>query len=161
MIGLFGLVLPRHEAGTGVRGRLRRVHIDGKFFEKKYNRSAMENARHLQCKALRELEKSRRRNNNDKQWKKQCAKHSERSEMRMGADVRLDAEHVFAICRPPLVTAPTRLMVRSRARLFERGVSNHAAADALAAHPSAFALRASAGQPSLASRRPSKLACQP
>jgi hypothetical protein len=34
----------------------------------------MENARQLQCKALRELEKSRRRKNNEKQWKKQCAK---------------------------------------------------------------------------------------
>jgi hypothetical protein len=34
----------------------------------------MENARQLQCKALRRQEKSRRRKNNGKQWKKQCEK---------------------------------------------------------------------------------------
>ena len=38
----------------------------------------MENPRQLQCKALRELEKSRRRKNNGKQWKKQCGKQSNR-----------------------------------------------------------------------------------
>jgi hypothetical protein len=40
----------------------------------------MENARQLQCKALRRLEKIRRRKNNGKQWKKQCAEQSEQSE---------------------------------------------------------------------------------
>jgi hypothetical protein len=43
---------------------------------KKYNRFATENARQLQCKALRELEKSRRRKNNCKQWKKQFTEQS-------------------------------------------------------------------------------------
>jgi hypothetical protein len=38
----------------------------------------MENARQLQCKPLRELEKSRRCKNNGKQWKKQCGKQWDR-----------------------------------------------------------------------------------
>jgi hypothetical protein len=42
----------------------------------KYNRSATENARQLQCKALRQLEKSRGAKNNGEQWKKQCAEQS-------------------------------------------------------------------------------------
>src|SRR2546423_512448 len=42
----------------------------------------MENATRLQCKALRGREKSRRRRNNAKQWKKQCAEQSKRSEIR-------------------------------------------------------------------------------
>jgi hypothetical protein len=33
-------------------------------FREKYNRSTMENARQLQCKALRRLQKIRRHNNN-------------------------------------------------------------------------------------------------
>src|ERR1700693_2213922 len=37
--------------------------------EQKYNRSAMENWRQLQCKSLREQEKFRRRKNNGEQWK--------------------------------------------------------------------------------------------
>jgi hypothetical protein len=53
----------------------RRAHPTENFPEK-YNRSAMENARQLQCKALCELEKSRRRKNNCEQWKKQCAEQS-------------------------------------------------------------------------------------
>jgi hypothetical protein len=46
----------------------------------------MENARQLQCKALRELEKSRRRKNNGEQWKKQCAGQWKQSEIRARAD---------------------------------------------------------------------------
>jgi hypothetical protein len=57
-----------------------------KSFWEKYNRSAMENTRQLQCKALRELEKSRRRNNNGEQWKKQCAEQWKQSEIRARAD---------------------------------------------------------------------------
>src|SRR5262249_61013 len=41
----------------------------------------MENARQLQCKALRRRQKSRRQRNNGKQWKKQCAEQSEQSEI--------------------------------------------------------------------------------
>jgi hypothetical protein len=40
----------------------------------------MENARQLQCKALRRLEKIRRRKNNGEQWKKQCAEQWKQSE---------------------------------------------------------------------------------
>jgi hypothetical protein len=50
-----------------------------KIFLEKYNRSTMENARQLQCKALRRLQKIRRRKNNGKQWKKQRAEQSERT----------------------------------------------------------------------------------
>ena len=50
------------------------VHAPPENSFEKYNRFTMENPRQLQCKALRELEKSRRRKNNGKQWKKQCAK---------------------------------------------------------------------------------------
>jgi hypothetical protein len=46
----------------------------------------MAKARQLQCKALRELEKSRRRKNNGKQWKKQCAEQWKQSDIRAGAD---------------------------------------------------------------------------
>jgi hypothetical protein len=46
----------------------------------------MENARQLQCKALSELEKSRRRKNNGKQWKKQCAEQWKRLEIRARPD---------------------------------------------------------------------------
>jgi hypothetical protein len=49
---------------------------------KKYRRSAMENARQLQCKPLLRLQKSRRRNNNGKQWKKQCAEQSKQADIR-------------------------------------------------------------------------------
>ena len=52
----------------------------------KYNRSAMENARQLQCKALRRREKSRRRRNNGEQWKKQRAGQWKQSEIRARAD---------------------------------------------------------------------------
>ena len=52
----------------------------------KYNRSAMENARQLQCKALRRREKSRVAKNNGEQWKKQCAEQWKQSGIR--ADVR-------------------------------------------------------------------------
>jgi hypothetical protein len=59
----------------------------------KYNRSAMENARQLQCKALRRRQKSRRRSNNgktmEKQWKKQCAEQWKQSEIWAHAYVRL------------------------------------------------------------------------
>jgi hypothetical protein len=41
----------------------------------------MENARQLQCKALRRRQKIRRRSNNGKQWKKQCAEQSKQSEI--------------------------------------------------------------------------------
>jgi len=51
-----------------------------KNFPEKYSRSAMENASRLQCKALRRLEKIRRRKNSGEQWKKQCAEQSEQSE---------------------------------------------------------------------------------
>jgi hypothetical protein len=57
-----------------------------KNFPEKYNRFTMENARQLQCKALSELEKSRRRKNNGKQWKKQCAEQWKRSEIRARPD---------------------------------------------------------------------------
>jgi hypothetical protein len=49
----------------------------------------MENARQLQCKALRRRQKSRRRNNNGKQWKKQGAEQWTQAEIRARADVRL------------------------------------------------------------------------
>jgi hypothetical protein len=59
---------------TRVRRATRfRVYADGKFFQEKYNGFTMAKARQLQCKALRKLQKIRRRNNNGKQWKKQCA----------------------------------------------------------------------------------------
>ena len=64
---------------------------DGKIFLEKYNRFTMKNARQLQYKALRELEKISRRRNNGKQWKKQCAEQSEQSGIRASADVGLDA----------------------------------------------------------------------
>jgi hypothetical protein len=41
----------------------------------------MGNALQLQCKALRRLEKIRRRKNNGKQWKKQCAEQSKHSDL--------------------------------------------------------------------------------
>jgi len=40
-----------------------------KIFREKYNRFTTENAPQLQCKALRRLQKIRRRNNNGEQWK--------------------------------------------------------------------------------------------
>ena len=43
------------------------VPVFAKNFREKYNRSTMENARQLQCKALRKLQKSRQRRNNGKQ----------------------------------------------------------------------------------------------
>ncbi|HEY4918850.1 MAG TPA: hypothetical protein VII40_01970 [Xanthobacteraceae bacterium] len=49
----------------------------------------MEKAGQLQCNALRGLQKSRRRRNNGKQWKKQCAEQWKQSEIRARADVRL------------------------------------------------------------------------
>jgi hypothetical protein len=55
----------------------------------KYNRSAMENASQIQCKALNGREKSRRAGNNGKQWKKQCAEQWKQSEIRARACVRL------------------------------------------------------------------------
>jgi hypothetical protein len=54
-------------------GRQRVACAGGKGPSEKYNRSAMGKASRLQCNALREREKSRRRKNNGKQWKKQCA----------------------------------------------------------------------------------------
>src|ERR1700756_2425036 len=57
-----------------------------KNFREKYNRSTMENARQLQCKALRRREKSRRRRNNGEQWKRQCAEQWKQSEIRARAD---------------------------------------------------------------------------
>src|SRR5205085_11240262 len=42
--------------------------------------------RELQCKALRRLQKSRRRRNNGEQWKKQCAEQWKQSEIRARAD---------------------------------------------------------------------------
>src|ERR1700722_13588468 len=48
----------------------------------KYNRSTMENAGQIQCKSLKGRKKSRRRRNNGKQWKKQCAEQCEQSEIR-------------------------------------------------------------------------------
>jgi DNA-binding TFAR19-related protein (PDSD5 family) len=41
----------------------------------------MENIRQIQCKALGELEKIRRRKNNEEQWKKQCAEQWKQSEI--------------------------------------------------------------------------------
>ena len=61
------------------------VFADGRA-AKKYNRFTMEIARQLQCKALRSREKSRRRNNNGKQWKKQCAEQWKQSDIRARAD---------------------------------------------------------------------------
>jgi hypothetical protein len=49
----------------------------------------MENARQLQCKALRRREKSRGAKNNGEQWKKQCTEQWKQSEIRARADVRL------------------------------------------------------------------------
>jgi hypothetical protein len=46
----------------------------------------MENARQLQCKALRRLQKIRRRNNNGEQWKKQCAERWKQWGTRARAD---------------------------------------------------------------------------
>jgi hypothetical protein len=54
--------------------------------QKKYNRSAMGNSTELQCKALRQREKSRRRKNNREQWKKQCAEQWKQSDIRARAD---------------------------------------------------------------------------
>jgi hypothetical protein len=42
----------------------------------------MENTRQLQCKALRRLQKIRRRRNNGEQWKKQCALQWKQSEIK-------------------------------------------------------------------------------
>jgi len=74
-----------------------------KNFPEKYNRFTMENARQLQCKALSELEKSRRRKNNGKQWKKQCAEQSEQSDIRASASRMIagDAETSAKTNRPP------------------------------------------------------------
>src|SRR4029077_6617196 len=47
----------------------------------------MGNERQLQCKALRRREKSRRRGNNEEQWKEQCAEQWKQSEIRARADV--------------------------------------------------------------------------
>jgi hypothetical protein len=58
-------------------------------FREKYRRSAMENARQLQCKALHGREKSHRRGNNGKQWQKQCAEQWKQSEIRARAYVPL------------------------------------------------------------------------
>jgi hypothetical protein len=44
-----------------------RATVGPKNFSEKYNRFTMENARQLQCKALRRLQKIRRRKNNGKQ----------------------------------------------------------------------------------------------
>jgi hypothetical protein len=71
-------------AGTVQKGKKRVERADEKAV-KKYNRSAMENARQLQCKALRQREKSRRRKNNGDQWKKQCAEQWKQSEIRARA----------------------------------------------------------------------------
>jgi hypothetical protein len=49
-------------------------------FREKYNRFTMESARQLQWKPLRQLQKSRRRNNNGKTMEKQYAEQSEQSE---------------------------------------------------------------------------------
>jgi len=46
----------------------------------------MENARQLQCKALRRREKSRGAKNNEEQWKKQCEEQWELSEIPARAD---------------------------------------------------------------------------
>jgi hypothetical protein len=64
-----------HPTSTAWPGPKRR-----KNFLEKYNRFTMKNARQLQCKALCRLQKSRRRKNNGKQWKKQWAEQSEQSE---------------------------------------------------------------------------------
>src|SRR5262249_39032876 len=61
-----------------------------KIFSKKYNGFTMENTRQIQCKALDELEKIRRRKNNEEQWKKQCAEQWKQSEIGVNADARLD-----------------------------------------------------------------------
>ena len=53
-----------------------------KLAQAKYNRSTMENADQIQCKALKWRKKSRRRRNNGKQWKKQCAEQWEQSKIR-------------------------------------------------------------------------------
>jgi hypothetical protein len=45
----------------------------------------MENARQLQCKPLRKRGKNRRRRNNGKQWKKQCAEQWKQSDIRASA----------------------------------------------------------------------------
>jgi len=50
--------------------------------EQKYNRSAMENRRQLQCKSLQKREKRRWRKNNGKQWKKQCEEQWKQWEIR-------------------------------------------------------------------------------
>jgi len=81
-------VLPRRNLDARLPAHLIRRWGSGasrartKNFREKYNRSTMENARQLQCKALRGREKIRRRRNNGKQWKKQCAKQSEQSDIR-------------------------------------------------------------------------------
>jgi hypothetical protein len=55
----------------------------------------MENARQLQCKALQRRQKSRRRGNNGKQWKKQCAEQWKQSKIRVRACVRLRAIEIL------------------------------------------------------------------
>jgi hypothetical protein len=65
----------RRTAGRGIMTR-RRPHFARRaptqIFLEKYNRSAMGNARQLQCKTLRGLKKRRQRENNGAQWENQC-----------------------------------------------------------------------------------------
>jgi hypothetical protein len=46
----------------------------------------MEKTRQLQCNTLRALEKSRRRKNNEEQWKKQCEEQWTHWDIRARAD---------------------------------------------------------------------------
>src|SRR5690242_4038644 len=72
-----------------------------KNFSEKYNRSAMENAHQLQCKALRRLEKIRRRKNDGEQWKKQCAEQWKQSEIRAHPDASPGDIDTHKNKRPP------------------------------------------------------------
>jgi hypothetical protein len=54
--------------GAG-RALVKKPGVQSRALEKKYRRSAMENRRFLQCKALQRREKRRLTKNNGKQWK--------------------------------------------------------------------------------------------
>src|SRR4029077_1701993 len=82
----------------------------------------MGNERQLQCKALRRREKSRRRGNNEEQWKEQCAEQWKQSEIRARADV--SAGHIDTPKKKPPAAE------RRRAHTFKTRIS-------AIAHPSA------------------------
>jgi len=126
-----------------------------KIFLEKYNRFTMKNARQLQCKALREHEKSRQRKNNGKQWKNQCAEQSEQSDIRApacGCNANTNA-------RPPL-PAPGRakffdwrMFLSANRRPLRRNMRSQKSETSLGFQPSPI-LRANASKRKKRSRYP-------